>query len=436
MALTDSINVSITAATISPTRPNFGVGLLATTDVPVAFTNRVRVYSSLQDLVSAGYSLTGQTYKAATIYFSQNPSAEKLKIGRRANKFTQSLQITCLSAVTGDVYTGNIAGVDFTYTVPASSTTTTVATAIELLIEAIAGVDSTSSGAVITYANTGNVAGVLIDTKNLSRNMTFADVTTDPGVVADLNAMRLEDADWYGLALDSCSKAEAVAAAAWAETQRLIFVARSTDSAVADSTSTTDTAYILKGLAYDRSPLFYTRQLLSYIDLGIMSQRFAQNPGSDTWKFKNLKGVQGDILTETEIAAVIAKNANVYTPLAGINITQNGTSPSGVFTDQVRGLDWLKSDIETRIFSQMVNLQKIPYTDKGARILTTEISGSIDTGITVGFIASDPAPIVTAPKVSAQSPADRAARLFPNIKFQCTMQGAIHKATVFGTVSI
>lgn len=444
MALSDIVNVSVSSATVTPSRPGFGTGLIAATKVPAAFTNRVRKFGSLAEMISFGFLTTDPAYLAATKYFSQNPRPQFVKIGRRANLPVQTVTFQCLSAITGDIYSvdcarAGAAWTNVTYTVPVSSTTTTVATAIEVLIEAVNGIDSTQATDTITATKTaGDNAGSLIDFRNWTTNFKFADITADPGIVTDLTAMRLEDGDWYGLVLDSASKNEIVAAAAWVETQRLLFPSRNSDYAITDSVSTTDVAYVLKNSAYARTGILYSQsQLLSYSDAAWLGNRFGgANPGQDTWKFKTLAGIAADALTSGQTSAAWGKNANVYTSIASVNVTQNGTTSSGEYWDVIRFVDWTKSEIEVRIFAALANLQKIPYTDKGVAVIVGIIKGVLQDGITVGGLSSNPAPVVIAPKVADVDPVTRGTRLLPNVTFQATLAGAIHVVNIQGTVSV
>lgn len=444
MALSDIVNVSITSATVTPSRPGFGTALIAAYKVPLAFTNRVRKFGSLAEMISFGFLTTDPAYLAATKYFSANPRPQYVKIGRRALAPVQTVTLQCLSAIQGDVYTIDVGKAGFplttlTYTVLAAATTTTVATAIELLTEAVTGVDSTQSTDTITVTKaSADAAGSLVDFRNWSTNFKMADITADPGIVTDLTAMRLEDSDWYGLVLDSASKNEIIAAAAWVETQRLLFPSRNSDYAITDSVSTTDVAYLLKNSAYGRTGILYSQsQLLSYSDAAWLGNRFGgANPGQDTWKFKTLKGIAADLLTSGQTSAAWAKNANVYTSIASVNVTQNGTTASGEYWDVIRFVDWTKSEIEIRIFAALANLQKIPYTDKGVAVVVGIIKGVLQDGINVGGLSSDPAPVVVAPKVADIDPVTRGTRVLPNVTFQATLAGAIHVVNIQGTVSV
>lgn len=442
MALDDIIQVSITSATVTPTRPGFGTPLVAAGQVPVTFTDRVREYGSLSEMIDDGFTTTYPAYKAVAAGFRQSPRPPKIKVGRRANKTVQVLELTCLSAVENDIYSGKVNGLAFTYTVPASATTTTVATALELIIEALTGVDSVSAAAKITVTPTaGSAAGTLLDVSELTKNIKFFDASTDPGLEADLNAINAEDSDWFGLALDSQSKAEIQVAATWIEGQKKIAAFNSSDSDVKDSNATTDIASVLKGLAYLNSGVLYSgKQLLSYSGMAWMANRFAGSvPGADTWAYKSLKGVPPEdkfSMTSGQRNATLAKNGNVYDTVAGVNITEKGTVASGEYFDIRRGVFWLESELKIRVFAALANNAKIPYTDKGVEVVVSIVKGVLQDAIRVGFLSDSPYPVVVAPKVADIDPVTRGTRVLPDVKFTATLAGAIHTVLIEGTVSV
>jgi len=230
VSINDIISSTTTVSSASVQQEGFGTPLILAQEVPAGFTNRVREYESLAEMVSDSFPTTKSTYLAAAKLFGQTPAPSSVKIGRRALLSTKTIKLKCLSATEGDKYaiTFVLAGVEFaiTYTVLAAATTTTVATAITSLITAITGIDATSSTDTITVVATAG-AGTLFSAKDWwdTNRQTFylTDTTADPGIATDLAAVLLEDSDWYGLTIDSESKAEILAAAAWAESNKKLF---------------------------------------------------------------------------------------------------------------------------------------------------------------------------------------------------------------------
>jgi hypothetical protein len=435
MPLEDIVNLSITAETTTPTKPGFGVPLILANGVPAGFTSRTQAYASTKEMTDAGFAVTHPAYKAAQAIFSQNPRPKKIKIGRRALAPTQAFTLKCLSAVEGAVYKITFAGTPITYTVGASATTTTVAAAIELLLEAVDGANSEFSASSDTITFTNGVAGTYEDVSGLSDNFVFTNTTTDPGLATDLAAIFAEDPDWYGLTAIAPSKAECQAIAAWAEANGKLAILNTLDGGVLDNTVTTDVASVLKASAYARSGVLFSGQLLSHSAAAWFGEGFPWPPGSSTWKFKTLAGIPADNLSAGKQANAKAKNCNTYVPVEGVNITQEGVTASGEFIDVTHGLDWLRAEIKFRVFSKFVNERKTPYTDAGVTSVLSVIDGALKDAVRATILAADPAPVSSAPKVSEIDPTVRATRLLPDISLSGRLAGAVHASDITGTVS-
>jgi hypothetical protein len=432
--LDDLVKINISASTATPTKPGFGTILIAAQKLPAGFTMRTRSFASLTEMTDFGFAVTDPAYLCAQKMKAQNPSITSWKVGKRANKTVQTLKLKCKSNVQGDVYTVTINGTPITYTVLAAATTTTVATAIELLIEAVTGVDSTSATDTITFTVTAG-AGELIDVKGWSTNFEFTDASADPGLAADLAAIKAFDNNWYGLALDSASEAEVNVAALFVETEKKLFVPNSSDFGCEDVANVTDVMSDIKGAAYARTGVLYSRsQLLSYSGPAWMAKQFTQNPGSDTWMFKTLAAVTVDVLNDAGRAAILGKNGNCYTATSGINMTEQGKSGAGEYLDITRFVDWLRAEIQFRVFSALVNNSKIPYTDEGIDLISSIISGALKFGVERGGLVKGTTS-VTFPLAADIDSATRGLRSLTGGKFAGKLAGAIHSLDIAGLLT-
>lgn len=263
----------------------------------------------------------------------------------------------------------------------------------------------------------------------------FTVTTPDATWTAAMVAIRSADPDWYGCTIISQDIANQTLVAAWAQTEKVQFGIRSTDTDILDSGVSTDIASVIQAANYDRSFVYYhPNTQAEYIDAAAFGERFPKNPGAGTWKFKTLIGITSYDLETSERTNALAKNANIYIDRAGIDMVEEGTVGSGEFIDVMRGLDWLESNIQTLIFAVLVNVEKIPYTDEGVAIVDGKLREALDQGVQRTVITSDYT--TTVPAVSDVPVADRGNRLLPDIKFTATLQGAIHKIQIAGTVSV
>lgn len=438
MPVNDVITVNISVSAAGPTRAGFGEPLIAAMTCPFS-TGQVREYTSLAGMIADGFLVTNPAYLCASKVFSQTPSPAALKVAKRALPNTQVTKWTLLSVVNTDVYVLKLAtpgGTVQTVTVPSTGVPATDVVTVRTAVTALAipNLTATSATTILTLTMT---AGNLLDVQPGNAALaTFADTTPDPGIATDLANIAIVDNNWYGLLLDSNSKAEITAAAAWAEANGKLLGWNSSDSAVMDPVSTTDILFLEKGLAHTSSyGLFAQTQLLCYSAAAWMGRLFPTDAGSENWAFKTLSGVPTDVLTDTQVHAVENKNGSVYTALFGLPLTQFGKTPSGGFIDTKRGTDALRSDLQVAVVALQANTKKIPFTDAGIDMFRNAISGVLKQYTDIGFLAASPAFFVGLPLAAAVDSTNRIARNLPLAFFTANLAGAINSTTLTGTLT-
>jgi hypothetical protein len=248
------------------------------------------------------------------------------------------------------------------------------------------------------------------------------DRTADPGMVADLDAIRLADADWYGLAVATHSVAAQKAAAGWAEAQQVQFFSVTSDTKAMDSGDLTDIASELGTLSYKRSLCYFSlNDQAAFTDAGAMAERLPFDPGigpdaGGTYDAKTIAGVPADALTPTQKTNLRTKKYIVYIETAGINHTLDGWSPEGTFGDQIRFEDWFNTRLQEKLFAAKKNVGRLPMSKIGLAALEACVRAQFAEGIASGGIdpgdgtETNPGPRVVVPTVSQISSNDRAAR--------------------------
>lgn len=267
----------------------------------------------------------------------------------------------------------------------------------------------------------------------------IAQTHAEPGttLATDLDAIQLENGDWYGIVTLYNSDAYVKAVAAWAEAQTKIYIADVSESeTVTLASGGGDLADDLHVLAYDRTIVAYHPSPAEMMGAAWAGRMLPLEPGSDNWKFKTLSGVPAVTTTGTHRVNVRAKKANTYTTVAGRNITWEGYVCSGDFVDNTRGVDWLEDDMTAGVFGALAGLNKVPFTDAGIALIENEVRASLDRAVARGILSDDPAPVVTVPKAADVATADKALRLLPDVKFSGTLAGAVNKVEVQGTISV
>lgn len=434
MSLDDIVNVTITAQTTSPTRKGFGIPLVAGYHIHW-LDSRVRFYTSLAAMLTDGFVITDAIYKAAKAVFAQKPRPTKIAVGRLTT--TSTMTVDCTPVVQNThLYTVTLNGTAFTYTSDGSATAAEIVGALVTAINA-GSVPVTASNVANVLHLVADVPGDLFDVVIDYRDFALADNSADTsGIAAQLAAISIEDDTWYGLVLVPRGAAEIVAAAGYIETVEKIAIFSSGDSAILDSGSSTDVAALIHAGAYARSATFFHRLPHEYAHAAWLGEELPRDPGSSTYAFKTLAGITVDVLTATEVAHLKTKKCNFYQALADVNITQDGVTGSGEFIDVTVFVDWLKAQMQADIYAILVNIPKIPYTDGGIALIEGAVRGDLRRGIDVGGLVDDDVLAVFVPAARDVAPADKAARILRDVKFQATLAGAIHSLILTGTISV
>jgi hypothetical protein len=441
VALSDIVNVAVSVDSVGVAQAGFGVPMILSHSA--AWTERTRSYTSL-DGVALDFASTTPEYKTAALIFSQSPKPSKIMIGRCANKPTINWTITVVAVANLFVYTAKVNGVTASFTSDGTATNDEIAVGLAAAI-------TTAGGGVVAASATGSVGAkvVTVVPTGGAGAWTTLEITdfvslklamdhTDPGIAADLDAILLEDKTWYSFATAFPSKLVCVAAAAWAEANKKIFVYSTQDSecATVATGSATDVMKTLHTSAYYRSIGIYHPNNGAFAGAAWMGRCLPLNPGSETWALKTLAGVAAVTLTATQRTNILAKSGNCYETVAGVNITENGTVASGEYLDVVRFRDWLEARMAEAVFALLVTADKVPYDDTGIAQIEGVVRGVLKEAVATGGMAASPKPTTTVPAASDVSGADKTARILRNVKFGGTLAGAVHAANISGAVSV
>ena len=442
------VQITITKETRTLSQIGFGTTMILGSNG--TFTvNTVRKYEDI-DEVAEDFASTDAEYKAAEAEFAQSPRPESVKIGVRAAPVAQIQTLT----FDADLIADNVVNLDIdnvaispvTYATSHDDTMAALASEIQ-------SHDSVSAASVIGGAGsrviqiTAAKAGIPFVVDNIEvtgggsqANGAMATTQDNVGVTEDLNAIVLNDNEWYDLKLTSRDEDEVELASAWIETKKKIFGTCSDDEDIKDPESTTDIGYKLQASNRDRTYSCYNEDPNDWLDAAWAGRCLPKDPGSITWKFKTVSGPTVSSLSATERSAVLAKNVNLYTEIGGQDMMEEGTMASGEFIDSVRGDDWLEARMGENVFNTIKNADKIPYSNAGIAIIEAQIRKTLELAIRKGVVR--PAPdlfdgdpyIVLVPLVSEVSSNDRGNRLLPDVTWQAARAGAVHKVIIQGRI--
>jgi hypothetical protein len=413
----------------------------------ITFQDSIRQYTALSAMVTDGFLTTDPEYVKAAELLEQSLSPPSWFVGRNTASVAQVDTITVNTATSAHVYTGDINGEAWTYTATGGDTTSTIATAIAAAIMALSSpvqpVTAVAVSAVVTV--TANVPGAPFTDTNpgADTKYTIANSTPNHTITTDIAQAQLQNNSWYGLAICSNLDGDIQQVATFVESQVKLFGAVTSTAAVATS-STTDIASVLKSQSLKRTFLFSSNEPTEGKETAWMGGQLPAVPGSNSWAYKTLDGCTEDVLTAaqqgyligTPEAGVAGKNVNIYQAVGGVGITQMGWAIGGQYLDITVGIDWLRAQLQTNIFSALVNSSKIPYTDKGTGVLISAVSAAIQQGVQNGLIDGTSPITITAPLVATVPTNQRAARVAPTISFSCRLAGAYNAVVVSGTVTV
>lgn len=432
--LASIVNVVITRTSASVSRASFNIPLIAA--YHTHNSDLVRTYSAstgLAAMVTDGFEVDEPAYLAAVALLSQSPRPKTFKIGRLTSSWNQSITLTPVAA-SSTVYSGRVADQSWTFTSDADATLAEVCTGIAAAIDALDGVTAVSTGTAVTISVTEAARLVNISRTGVG-TYAWADATVAGTIATELSAIQAQDPEWYGFVTDRTSELHINAVAAWAETQRKIYLPTSADSATWDQGSTTDIASDIETNSYKRTALWVHENYDEFLGSAMLGLILPFDPGSANWAHKSPAGVAMSAWSSTQQAALLAKRANILIPVAGIGDTQWGTTGSD-FLDNVQGEDWVAATIQEDVFAFLHGEPKIPYTDRSVARLRGVIEAVLQRGVENGIVAEDPQFFTEAPLVEDVAPADRANRHLPDVVFSFRLSGAINTVDVLGLVSI
>ena len=432
--LNNIVDVSITRETRTIQRASFSIPCFIAEHT--IFAERAKEYTSLADILSAGFATTSAVYKAATLYFGQAVAPSKIIVGRR---LVPSVTITPTVADT-TVYSFKANGTLITFTSDGTATAAEIVAGLKAALTAANIPTSGSTGIVATGSNTliltpsGDASSIANYTANL---VAVNAASVEDWVSATIPAVRAVKDQWYMLSIDTHVNADVLAVAAYIEgikaTSPKFYVFSSAASDIKTS-ATTDIFSLVKALSYTHTAYIYSGMATSYAECGLVGRFAPEQAGSNIWEQKTIIGLTVDTLTPDEISYIHDKNGATYENVGSVDVVIGGKCADGGWIDESIFVDWLKSRIQESVWALLVNTRKIGYTSAGAAAIEGSMRSVMAEGIQVGGLAADPAPVVTVPNVLNLSSAQRATRTLPDVTFTARLAGAIRATTISGTV--
>lgn len=479
--ISDIISQTISRTTQSVARSSFGTILLVdeVDGASPPFTGRTKSYASLTELANDNYAVGDYVYDSAVKIFSQNPKVSSIKVGLKYITTDADASWTAaLTAIRNEdtdwygftIKSTTLADQKEVADWAQATTDPKVLFSIRTADSDIINITAPTAG-YQTISNTGSLGaftGTTVPAIATQADYEL-DITVD-GTLHQLANISINIADnWDTIAgaiqtaLQSATgSTETVAivlnkikvtSATTGDDSKIVISAGTAGTgsgdllAVIDAIGATyvtsidtavdgeeDIAYYISANNYNRSFVFYHPDAeTNYIDSAVMGERFPKDPAVGTWMFKELVGIVTYSLTSSERTIALAKYANIYVTRGGIDMTEEGRVGNGRFIDEERGVDQLEAFVAEDTFELLAQAEKVPFNNDGIRQIQGKIEGALDKA-TENIINADFT--VTVPDRSETTSTDRANRDLKSVTYEATLQGAIHKVFIAGTVTI
>lgn len=254
---------------------------------------------------------------------------------------------------------------------------------------------------------------------------------------------------WYALTMPQAVDADQLNVAAYVEgsNNKHLLGVSTQEAGVLSSISTTDIAYELKALGYNRSMVQYSSSN-AYAVCSLFGRALTVNYNGNSTvinlMYKQEPGIVAESLTETQIDALEGKNCNVFVAYNNNTaIIEPGKMSSGNYIDEMTGTDWLALTIQTAEYNLLyTSTTKIPQTDAGMHLLAVTAEAVLAQGVANGLLAPGvwnsggfgslnqgdylaKGFYVYAPPVALQLQADREARKSVPIQIAAKLAGAV-----------
>jgi len=279
---------------------------------------------------------------------------------------------------------------------------------------------------------------------------------TEESIAECISALSSQSTDWYGLVVadDALTDEDVLSVAAVIESDGVsrIFGHTSSAATVLDPNDSSDIFSKLKAAKYARTFGQYSAAT-PFAAASLFGRAFSVNFNGNnttiTLKFKQEPGITAETLTQNQVNALAAKNANVFINYNNDTaIIQEGVMSNGDFIDERHGLDWLQNYVQTNLYNLLyTSTSKIPQTDAGVTRLVSNVEQSMAQSVTNGLVAPGvwnggeigqlasgdtltKGYYVYAPAIATQAQSDREARKAPVIQVACKLAGAVHFADV------
>ena len=259
----------------------------------------------------------------------------------------------------------------------------------------------------------------------------FGKEYTTGGTVTDLTGalgdLLETEGSWFYLVSTESADAEVTALSNFIEAlDKMYFV-------------TSDSLALPGTLENEKTVVMYHDDPEAYVAEGLAALGATAIPGSNTFKFKTVRGVSASDITSTQLAALHTDGGFSYIRKMGVLQTTDGVTTSGEYIDVILGALWIEFRMEEELAQLAVNTPKIPYSNAGIALLASVAESVLKQAVLNGVILEDDDgngvyEITTVSREDTSS-VDIANRVYNGLSWEAVLAGAIHEGIVRGVLT-
>lgn len=246
-------------------------------------------------------------------------------------------------------------------------------------------------------------------------------------LVTALNTLVESNNDWFFLTCTDNTNAAVTALSGWIDTQEKMYFTTAQDLTVPGT------------LESEQTVVMYHDNAEAYVAEGLAAYLATATVGGVTAKFKTISGVSEATITATQLAQLHTDGGFTYIDKMGVLQTTEGVTTSGEYIDVVMGSFFLQFKMEEESALLAVNTPKIPYSNQGIAMLASVAEKVLKQGVSQGIILEDDdgngVYEITTVRREDTATNDIANRVYNGLSWEATLSGAVHSATISGTLT-
>jgi len=451
------VQVTIERQTRVPSMKSFSEHLVAAEFSPVGIKpvfdleHRVRKFGSLDEIAAAGFPTNGFVYRAAAKQYSQANHIGDIYVGWKIPggvNITTGILSSALTAGQSIAWSVNGTPMEEISFDTEGTSDKCLERMVELLKEDFASIftaEKINSTTITLYGAAATIIVTVNGDPAVTMTFTVKAIPADADWTVALTKMKEQNNDWYAVSFSTRKMVNQQDCAQWIQSNKKLGGLCSGDDLIPNS-ETGDIAAWAKLNNIERVFVFYhpdakladpAVDVLSATDpcpeAAYFGKMLSMTPGSATWKFKPLEAVPTYDLSQGQVSNVESKNATWYMETAGVPMTSNGQVAAGEYIDVIHGIDWLEARIQNLVFTALINVPKVPFTDAGVQMVVSPLKSALEEAVKNGILASYD---IEFPVVAEVSVTDKGKRFLPDVKFNGVLAGAIHSTKINGVVTL